>query len=100
MNHHPAQKHLAAACAFVGVLNEHAELRGRIDRTRAALSEASALLDGDQWQQHLALGHVNRVSDNLKKLEHIVSIIEDNLCAGLTEIRQSRDLQSETWGEA
>ena len=97
MNHHPAQKSLAAACAFVGVLNEHSELRGRIDRTRAALSEAAAVMDGDQWQQHLALEHMTKASDGLKKLEGIVSAVENDLCEALTEIRQSRALDSEIW---
>jgi hypothetical protein len=100
MNHHPAQKHLAAACAFVGVLGESSELRARVNRTRAALSAAAALLNDDQWPEHKALDRLARVSDSLKRLELLVNGIELDLCDALTESRQARSLDSETWGEA
>jgi hypothetical protein len=101
MNHHPAQKSLAAACChFVSVLSEQSDLRARIDKTRRALCEAAAAMDADDWQSHLALEHMSRASDGLKRLELLVNTIELDLCEALTEIRQSRALDSETWGEA
>jgi hypothetical protein len=95
---HPGLKYLAEACVgFVGITGEHGLLRERIDRTRLALSKAAEVMDRDDWQSRLSLEHMTKASDGLKKLERTVSIIEDNLCAGLTEIRQSRNLQSEIW---
>jgi hypothetical protein len=81
------------------VAGEHGILGERITRTRAALSEAAAVMDGDQWQQHLALQYMSRASDGLKRLELLVNAIELDLCEALTQTRQARDLQSETWGE-
>jgi hypothetical protein len=92
-----AKRHLSDAAWFVGSLCEHGDLRQRIDRTRAALSAAAAVLNDDQRPEHQALELMNKTSDNLKRLEMLVNTIELDLCEALTEIRQSRALDSEIW---